>query len=159
MPTDRIGFGASPLGVGPYGLGTNAVTVENGGAINVAANGKQYGSPFLSIDPATKGQYVFDEFGRKTGEQDVRHMVKLCLATVRGTCVVPIGHKFREVRKVTDAFPQEQRVRVEEALAPVIERGFITLDAVIVDPLQGHPSVTRVFMTDKTSGVVIEELI
>lgn len=157
--SNPIGVGPSPLGVAAYGFGTPVEAPIPGGLVNRSPTGIQHGSPKLSLDPATKGQYVFDEFGRRVGMPNINHMVTLALATVRGSCVVPIGHRFREIRKVTDAYQQEQKTRVDEAFAPIVGGGFITVDAVLVEPRNGQPAVTRIFMTDVSSGKSFDETI
>lgn len=159
MSTTPIGVGPSPLGVAPYGFGTPAEAPVPGGLINRAPTGIQHGSPKLSLDAATRGQYEFDEFGRRVGMPNVNHMVTLALATVRGSSVVPIGHRFKEIRKVTESYPEEQKTRVLEALSPLLEGGFITVEAILVEPMQGHPSATRIFMTDVSSGKSFDEII
>lgn len=158
--SDPVGAGPSPLGVAAYGYGTPAEAPVPGGLINRGSDGKQYGSPALSLETGTRGQYVFDEFGRRTGMQDVRHMIILALSTVRGSCVVQtLGHRFRELRKVTDQYPQEQKTRVEEALEPLVQRKLISIDDITVEPRNGQPAVTRVLVTDLSNGTVIEQLI
>lgn len=158
--SNPIGVGPSPLGGAPYGFGTPAEAPIPGGAINRGADGRQYGSPAISLDPQTRGQYVFDEFGRRKGTPDVRHMVTLALATVRGSCVVTtLGHRFREVRKITESYPQEQQTRVEEALDELLRRKLISINSVTVEPRNGAPAVTRVSITDLSNGTVIDQLI
>lgn len=158
--SSNLGVGVSPVGSAPYGFGTPAVAPTPGGAVNRLSSGAQTGSPKLSLDFATRGQYVFDEFGRRTGQNDIEHMVTIALGTIRGTCVVKrIGHRFREIRKITDSFEQEMRVRVEEALALLLERDLISIDDISVTPMQGSPALTRVIITDRATGAQIEQLI
>lgn len=150
------GAGNSPLGVGPYGAGTPTTATPPGGSVNRDARGVQLGSVAISLDPGSRGQYVYDEFGRRAGSNDVPHMVTIALGTVRGTCVVAdLGHRFREVRKVNEAFPAEISTRVQEALANLVRLNLVKIDAVLIDPNNGAPSGIRVHLTDLTTNAPI----
>lgn len=155
--TDSKGFGVSPLGVGAYGFGTPATTPTPGGKVNKNAAGKQLGSLKISTDLATKGQYVFDEFGRRVGAPDVEHMAILALTEVVGKCIVKdLGNRFFEEDKVYENFQQRQTQRVNDALANLVTRKMLTIDLISVEPGDGHPSVTKVRITDLTTNLPID---
>lgn len=155
--TNNLGAGVSPVGVGPYGFGTPATAPEPGGAVNRIANGTQEGSLAISLDQGTRGQYVFDSSGRRVGTGNVRHMVILAIATVRGTCcVLDLGNRFSETRKIYDSFVEEQRARLTEALANLVSRKLITIDSIKVEPRNGAPAQTHVLLTDLTTNRPID---
>lgn len=157
--SNPLGAGVSPVGVASYGYGTVATAPTPGGLVNRLNNGTQTGSPLISLDLGTRGQYVYDAFGRRKGQPDVEHMVTLALGTVRGSCIVPIGHRFREIRKVNENFDQEMKTRIEEALSPLLEQNLIAINGITVQPMRGQPSVTRVHLTDKTTGDSFTQII
>lgn len=148
---------STPYGIGPYGLGTPPTAPTPGGLVNRDASGVQQGSVAISLDNASKGQYVFDAYGRRLGSGNVRHMATLALSTVRGSsCVPDLGERFSEIRKIEDSFEKEQAARITEALSSMVERKIITIDAITVDPGQGHPASTRVRLTDLTQNIPID---
>lgn len=157
MTTPGTGAGNSGFGTGPYGFGTPAVAPTPGGAVNRDPSGHQLGSLAISTDPATKGQYVFDSFGRRQGMPDTHHLVILAVKTELGTCCVQdLGNEFAEVRKITDAFESEQSVRVRKCLASLVTRKLVQIDAIVVQPGDGKPATTRVHLTDLTSMTPID---
>ena len=158
--TSATGAGSSPLGTGAYGLGTPATVPTPGGAVNLDSRGRQLGSPMLSLDPATKGQYVFDSFGRRIGEEDVPHLITLAALTIRQSSTVQdLGQRFFETEKITDNFQAEQEARVNEAFGSLVSRGLIRIDKIIADGKQGHPATTRVIMIDLTTNKTIDRVL
>lgn len=155
--SSNIGTGISPMGTQPYGFGTPAVAPTPGGAVNLIPTGVQLGSLALSLDPATRGQYVFDSHGRRIGMSDVSHMVILAMLTVRGSsCVQNLGQRLIEIAKVTPTVGADIRQRVEEALSDLVARGFVRIDSMVSDPRDGHPAQTRVHLTDMTTEQPID---
>lgn len=156
MSSPDLGVGISPLGVGAYGFGTPAVAPVPGGKVNRDSRGLQLGSLAISLEPGTKGQYVFDEFGRRKGMSDSQHMVILALTEVLGKCIVKdLGARFFETRKIYESFEQDQKQRVNEALAALVARKLIAIDSITVDPGDGSPGETHVILTDLTTQTPI----
>lgn len=154
------GAGSSPLGTGAYGFGTPTTAPTPGGAINLDSRGRQLGSPMISLDPATKGQYVFDSFGRRVGEEDVPHLITLASLTLKQSCVVQdLGQRFFETEKITDTFQAEQETRVQEAFGGLVSRGLIRIEKVITDGSTGHPAKTHVILTDLTNNKPIDRVL
>lgn len=152
MTTSSSGVGNFGFGIGPYGFGTPAVAPTPGGLVNRGVNAQQYGSLALSLAQETKGQYIFDSYGRRTGMPDVAHMAILALRTELGSCIVQgLGNRFKDTAKITESFEGDQRNRVEEALSDLVGRKLITIDAVFVDGADGKPAVTRITLTDLSS--------
>lgn len=146
MPT---ALGGSSLGVGPFGWGTVPSGGPQTGSVYLDANGRQMGCPEISLDPATKGQYVYNEFGRRAGQGSARHLVILALATVRGSsCVPDLGGRFFELGKVTEGAGEEIKQRINEALSSLVARGVIQINSIEPNPGNGAPSVTLVRLTD-----------
>lgn len=160
MPTLNLGLGVSPLGSGPYGVGTPATAPTPGGAVNRGPFGLQYGSPLISEDPATRGQYVYDEFGRRVGQPDGEHMVTLAMRTKRGSCCVQsLGQRFDEVRKITDSFENEQKAYTQEAFAGLVSRKVVEIVSVKADGRNGMPSKTKIALRDLTNKNPIDRTI
>lgn len=152
-----LGAGISPLGTQPYGFGTPATAPTPGGLVNRIPNGTQDGSVAISLDNATKGQYVYDEFGRRKGMGNVSQMVILAVTMIRGSsCVLDLGNRFAETRKIYESFVEEQKSRVGEALSGLVSRGLITIDSITVEPKRGQPADTRVLLTDLTTNLPID---
>jgi hypothetical protein len=161
MTSPNLGAAYAPFGGlgAPYGFGTPAVAPFPGGSVNRSvATGRQLGSLALSIQVGVSaGQYIFDEFGRRTGMPDAQHMVILALRTIKGSSVDPeLGQNFGEIRKITDSFQQDMQSRVEEALAALVAQKLIRLDAVVTNPARGMPASTRIFLSDLTTETALE---
>lgn len=159
MTTPILGLGLSPLGVGPYGLGTPAVAPTPGGAVYRDDQGVQQNGRAISIARGSSGQYVYDEFGRAKGMPDVHQMLILAAGTVKGSSVSRnLGQRFFEARYITTDFERQQRTRVEEAFKDLVDRGLIRIDAVEVMPGNGEPAVTLVKTTDLLTNRSLPDL-
>jgi hypothetical protein len=155
--TSNTGFGNSPLGVGAYGFGTPATAPTPGGKVNRDATGKQLGSLAISVEQSTRGQYIFDEFGRRTGVPDAHHLAILALTEVKGKCILKtLGNEFFQERKVYENFKESQTQLINDALSDLVTRKVLTIDAITVEPGDGHPSITHVLLTDLTTNTPID---
>jgi hypothetical protein len=151
------GLGGSPLGAGPYGWGTIATAPTPGGGIYRGPQGQQYNSRAISVERATLGQYIYDEFGRAVGGPDVQQLVILAAKTDLGSAAVQdLGNTFGETRFVGDDFAAQQTARANETFKDLVDRGLVRIDSIEVDGGGGLPAVTTVHLTDLTTGNPID---
>jgi hypothetical protein len=110
-----MGFGDSPFGSGPYGLGTPATPPTPAPQMYADPVTGQIGSGRL-IDPVTR-QYAIDASGNTVGQGTVPQLVQLAYATVQGSSILAsLGETFREVQVIGDGFVQ---TITDKAIAPV----------------------------------------
>lgn len=118
-----------------------------------------YGSRKLSSAVGSVGQYTYDSYGRCIGAPDVEQLVTIVVLMIRDSSVVKgLGHRFYEARYVTPSYPQEQEARVREAFADLVSKNYVRIDAIIVEPRNGMPSITRVRLHDLTRDVSMTEI-
>lgn len=146
------------LGDPAYAVGTPALSAfVSGGSVQRVATGSQLGSAAISLDFTTRGQYVYDSFGRKSGSADVAQLLTLALTTRLGTCVVStLGERFNEISKMTEGFAQDMRGRFDEAVSGIVGRKILQVNSVTISERNGHPAVTHVQATDLTTLNPIE---
>ena len=80
--TAKTGVGLQAAGSTPAGAGTPTTATALSGSALIDQFGNQTGS--RKIDSVTK-QYVFNSDGHLEGENDIRHLVKLVVMTVKGS--------------------------------------------------------------------------
>ncbi len=115
MSTPKLGAGFQPAGTTPAGLGTPNEADVMGGELLVDRFGKATGSRL--VDSVTR-RYVFDADGRMVGEDDLRHLIKMCVLTVRGSSAWSGGLRpFGGT--IGAAYQQRVQSYYREALAPL----------------------------------------
>jgi hypothetical protein len=154
MSTSILGLGLSPLGTSLYGYGSVATADE-----------REIGMPFILADgtygtgrfiDATTGDYKFDPItgmalGLTTGQQ----AVYLALKTIRGSANDPtLGQSFSQVRKIGTNFVQAITNQVNLALQPLVSKGLITIDAVLVDT-SVRPVVIDIRWIDNSTNKIV----
>jgi hypothetical protein len=159
MTIPARGLGSSPLGLAPYGYGTPAVAPVPGGAIYQDEMGVVRGGRKLSRERTTLGQYVYNDLGRAEGMPDVQQMVTLAVLTIRGSAIAKrLGSRFFEARHVTPNLQQEQEANVTEAFQDLVAKELLRIDEVVVEPRNGMPTITRIRLTDLSTGLALDEL-
>lgn len=126
------GFGISPYGTTPFGLGTPAVAATVGGKLlNDAATGTQSGSRFL--DPVT-GDYVVDGFGRIKGMDDLRQLVLLRVKTTIGTSTMTtLGNTLKSIDRITNNIDRRVDSILRASLQDIVDGGLIEVTEVKVE--------------------------
>ena len=128
----KLGAGLQPAGSTSAGYGTPNTEPTHAGIPLLDKFSNPTGSRL--VDEKTS-RYVFDENGRLLGENDVRHMVRTRIKTVRGSSAWPgglrayggvIGQGF--VARITDD--------IKLALEDITTAGLVELVSVKVDVVQ-----------------------
>lgn len=129
------GFGSSPFGGGPYGIGTPAVSYTSGGkALPIAdyRNPKAGAQRARWINPLTK-RFEVDTNGQIVGMDAVQQQVYLALRTIRGTALPDsLGSDILSTQDVGDDFAARMRVAVDRALTRLIAAKLISVVSVDV---------------------------
>ena len=140
MTTAKTGAGIQPAGTSPAGYGTPTLATVSEGSAMIDEYGHLVGS--RKIDSVTK-QYVFNSDGFIQGENDVRHLVKLCIMTVRGSSVWPGG-----LRPLSGVIGQNYKSKIEGALREALygltngPTPLISVEAVQIDRIK--PDVVKI---------------
>jgi hypothetical protein len=124
------GFGNSPLGASPYGLGTPSTAAGNAGSPLTDATGAGYGSRY--INPATR-QYEFDANGRIKGMPDVASMVQLVVQTTLGTSAVSTLGDSPPGGVIGRNYAQRRTQSLNDALASLVAQKLIAIVSITVD--------------------------
>ena len=145
------GFGNSPVGTSPFGLGQPTTTAEPP-TVKVLAGLATPGCRYL--DPNTRDYVHDDDSGQLAQMPTTRQRVLLALLTVKGSSTVLPNLGVRMPRKITEAFERETQHAVQSALhrLTVIER-VVAVRAIKVERLAGTGRVgVTVEFVDLTTG-------
>lgn len=130
MSTTLQGLGFAPLGTSPLGWGKPAASDPQ------TASKSGYGAvSSVSFDPHTADVEI-DAYGSEESMTDAQQRVYFCLKTIRGTRTAFPDFGLQAPRKILDDMQTEIYELVRVALAPVLDDGSITLDAVRVETIK-----------------------
>lgn len=143
------GFGATPFGTGPYGLGTPATSSSNAGVplpneLGVTQSGRY-------INPRTR-QYEYDANGRAKGMPAVQQLVELAMLTVSGSsAMAPLGEDAPNGVIGTN-FVARTTEAIERALARLVSDKLIEITSIEINTAN-RPIFRVVRWTDLTTGI------
>lgn len=147
------GVGGGPAGAMSAGLGTITTSAAPGLAVlpDVVTSLPQSGR---FIDPTTK-DYRLASDGRYLGTATTNQMVLLALTTAFGSSVDPtLGQSFGDVKEKGPNFISQMTAKVNSALADLVKRKFIIINAVKCFEWASNPDLTilQVYWTDVATG-------
>lgn len=118
------GAGSQAAGSSSSGRGVAATATGLAGAfLRDTQTGES--CPARKIDPLTR-DYVMDDYGRLLGMSYVRQTVQLSVHTERGSAAVQaMGHRLRELQRITPGFEKVMLNVLTEAVQPLINQGLI----------------------------------
>ena len=128
MSTSNLGLGLCPCGSSIAGFGQPATSPPVTAALLALANGQGQGD-CAAIDPVTQ-DFVLDANGNKLGMSSLDQMVYLALFTTLGSCIVADQGIDWPTGVIRDNVIQQNKIAVQNALAPLIKQGLLTLVAV-----------------------------
>lgn len=140
MATPTLGAGATSAGSTLAGYGTPAAADENGNTLLPLTNGGTGTCRF--VDPQTR-DYVINDDGNLEGMTSAAQDVWLTLAAFTGG-----------PRVLTEQSLRTYETDIRNALAPLVQRGLITIRAITIQRSAGTPTrlATRVQWVDTSSG-------
>jgi hypothetical protein len=145
------GFGSQGFGSTPYGIGSPVGSSARGGTI---LRDEKTGMPQGSrrLNPATR-DYSIDSNGRALGANNVRALVELALATVRGSsAMVALGQTIGSIDRIGASFRYRIRDAVAGAVKHLTDRGLIEIQRTAVEDISPGKVLVRVFWRDLTTG-------
>lgn len=146
------GVGIQPAGLTPAGVGTPSVGTANMGVVMRSATDGTIANA-RNIDPGTR-QYVIGTNGRITGMTSTRQLVQLAVSTTLGSSVVKqLGNDLSRVDRITDNFARRVSDVFTIALASLVARKLIAINAIDVQQVQGSRAYALIKWTDLSTGL------
>lgn len=141
------GFGSSPLGTGPYGVGTPATSSANAGLPLADDFGASQGSKY--INPRTRS-YERDANGRTKGMPNVPHLVQLALLTTRGSSAMTTLGDEAPGGVIGANFVSRRQASIRQSLTRLVDDNMIEIVAIEVYA-DNRPVFTLVRWRDLTT--------
>ena len=143
------GFGTTPFGSGPYGIGTPATSSTNEGKPLTDAKGVRFGSRY--INPRTR-QYEMNANGRYVGMSSVQQLVELAALTLIGTSAMQALGEDAPSGVIGTNYVARTTEAIERAFARLVREKLIEINSIDIRP-ESRPVFRLVRWTDLTTGI------